>query len=257
MLRDRFSLNSHAEVKRLCLGDTADDIIVIDNFYDDPFSIISLAEELDFTGTGDRGHFKRYVGERARISISQTAILRHLHDIIGNDRLPFRAYRHFDTVFTRFNMNHLEEMDIRQFAPHVDNESTYSAIIYLSDGTDEMSGGTAFYRHRETGIHKFPKHPDQVMCREMKKRGFNPAKADSYVAFIKMLMYSDLEAMSTFPGYTGIPTSTPTWDVLFRAEARSNRLVLFPALVFHSPIINATVQGQAPRLTQNLFFMPK
>lgn len=255
-LRSRFSLNSDARVDTIHIDAIDDAIVVIDDFFRFPDLVVDLANELDFLGSRRTSQFKRHIGERARISISQHVAMDRLYEGLPGRKLPRHRYHDYETVFTRFNLKHIDEMDVRQFVPHIDNDSAFSVLVYLHEQGDS-AGGTYLYRHRETGLAKLPRHPDATVLPMMKERGLRPAQRGSYVEFIKALMYSDLQVMDAFPGYTGIPESTQTWEVVHRIRAKFNRLVVFPALAFHSPVIRASDHQHESRLTQNIFFMPR
>ena len=97
-----------------------------------------------------------------------------------------------------------------QRAPHFDgtDPDLVAMVHYLADVPDS---GTAFFRHRVTGI-------DQL----------TDANVDAYVAIAR------LEGMTT-TGY--VQGSSPHYDMLFRADARLDRLLIYRGSMLHSGII--------------------
>lgn len=252
MFKDFFEINPNRIIKKVQLPNTSDHITIIDNIYLDPEKVTWLANNFDYSGFRKNGQFKRYIGERARVSIFQDALMREMY--LNSDlSLPISTFQPIDTLFTRFRMDYIDDMDARQFVPHVDNDSIVSGVLYLSKENEFKYGGTAFYKHIPSEIYKLPYHPDKKIMGMMRDQNLDPMKKSEYVQFIKNLMYTDLDILFKYQGYTGIPESNSCWDLLYITKPKYNSLLIFPAMIFHSPVIYAPEQRIIDRLTQNLF----
>lgn len=254
-LLEAFSPNSKLKVDRYDLDEHV--LLVVDDFFRDPEAVTHLAGQLDYgLDLQPNGQFQRYPGERARVSVYPQETYAAMLDAYrseGGQPAPLATYARNSVVFTRIDDAALEGLDARQVVPHVDAGIDVIGIVYLS--ATEVGGGTAFYRHRATGMAHLPAHPTLAIVRTMREAGFDPLRKEDYTRFTKELMYSELDAMSVGPGETGISESTAMWEVLRIVPIAYNRLIIFPAGVFHSPIYTRR-EGEdlARRLTLNVFF---
>lgn len=92
---------------------------------------------------------------------------------------------------------------------HVD-ESHWSGILYLSRPQD-CRGGTEFFRHRATGLDRFPFNQAELAA-----HGF-ASPADAHVALIER-----------------DGTDDSAWDLLFTVPMKFNRLLLLRPWLFHT-----------------------
>jgi hypothetical protein len=121
-----------------------------------------------------------------------------------------------------------------QRAPHFDgtDPALIAMVHYLAD---VPGSGTAFFRHRATGI-------DQL----------TDANVDAYVDLAR------LEGMTT-TGY--VQKSDRFYDMLFRADARLDRLLIYRGSLLHSGIIPPDIPLDPDplkgRLTANYFLKIK
>ena len=256
MLKETFKLNLKRRIVKERIPTTDEFLIIVEDVFADPEKVVWLAEQLEYSGFRSNAQFKRYIGERARVSIYQDELMAEVYSCVDT-KLPSSAFQRQDALFTKFNLDNIAEMDRRQFVPHVDNDSLFSGLVYLSKVTNSEFGGTAFYRHRPTGISKLPFNPLPEIVAKMKERGLSPASKSDYVEFIKQIMYTDLRLMGEFQGFTGIPKSCDVWELLYLTQPKFNTLVVFPAMQFHSPVIDASALAFESRLTQNIFLMVK
>jgi hypothetical protein len=111
---------------------------------------------------------------------------------------------------------------------HTDSQSDWTGLIYLNT-PEQCKGGTAFYRHKATGLRGLPSTGDALRNGEL---------------------LEDLEARTV-----GRDTQNlHAWDVVMFVAMRFNRLILFRGYQFHS---HTCAWGDSPttgRLTQNFFF---
>ena len=140
-------LHPEANIQTHTFGEEHAPIVVIDNFVDDPGSLIEAATREDFTTTqryfpGVRAEAPR---EYRRFLLGELQPL--LFDVfeLEGESLGF-SMCHFSIVTTP-----PEQLMTLQRIPHVDTvqRNALASIHYLFTGD---LGGTAFYRHRSTGF---------------------------------------------------------------------------------------------------------
>ena len=112
---------------------------------------------------------------------------------------------------------------------HVD-ESHWSGILYLSRPED-CRGGTEFFRHKATGLDRFPFSPE-----ELDRAGFKDA-ADAH----RVLIERD-------------GTDETAWDALMTVPMRFNRLLLLRPWLFHTAGPGFGDRPENGRLVYLIFF---
>ncbi|MFT5085286.1 MAG: hypothetical protein ACI9Y1_003344 [Lentisphaeria bacterium] len=125
------------------------------------------------------------------------------------------------------------ELQVRQRIPHYDNNSEYSfaAMHYVSEG---KFGGTGFFRHKPSGY-------ESISVARLKEYHLQTDNIE-----VELNKYP----AEYITGSTGIYTLTEKVNYL------ANRLIIFPAMILHSGLINEANDvycGKGvPRLTANL-----
>ena len=112
---------------------------------------------------------------------------------------------------------------------HVD-ESHWSGILYLSRPED-CSGGTTFFRHKPTGLDRFPFSPGAL-----KQAGFT-THADAHAALIER-----------------DGTDDSAWEPLMTVPMRFNRLLLLRPWIFHTAGPGFGDRPDNARLVYLMFF---
>lgn len=112
---------------------------------------------------------------------------------------------------------------------HVD-ESHWSGIHYLSRPED-CQGGTEFFRHKATGLDRFPLSPE-----ELKRHGFAD-HADAH----RQLIERD-------------GTDDSAWELLMMIPMKFNRLVLLRPFLFHTAGPGFGDRPENARLVYLMFF---
>ena len=125
------------------------------------------------------------------------------------------------------------ELTSRQGVPHVDTTQPRSlAILWYLCGAE--FGGTGFFRHRATGVETLGED----------------RRADYEVA-----LTADLAGRG--PAYPR--EDDPAFEVIGQAEAKFNRLLVYPGNLLHSGLVVADRLSADPvvgRLTANMFVTP-
>lgn len=221
---------------RVELRDHPDGVIaVIDDVYADPRALreFALAQTFDVK----RG---KYPGVRA--PLPKQSDLAALVSAVTGQALLLGNDRNYLAIITYEE----SELGEKQITPHVDkpDANIVAGVVYLNP-PEQCFGGTAFYRHRASGITGLRSGAD--VRERMRAVG-----CDSFEAF-EAHIYDERKGASA--GWTA--GSNEHWELIELVEMRPNRLAVYPAWVFHSAYMQAGAFGReqtARRLTQNIFF---
>lgn len=210
-------------------------IAVIDHLYAYPEALreFALAQTFDVK----RG---KYPGVRA--PLPKQPDLAALVSAVTGQTLSLGGDRNYLAIITYEE----SELGEKQITPHVDKPDAdiVAGVVYLNR-PEQCFGGTAFYRHRASGITGLRSVP------EVRER-MRAVGCDRFEAF-EAHIYDERKGASA--GWTA--GSNEHWELIELVEMRPNRLVVYPAWVFHSAYMQAGAFGReltARRLTQNLFF---
>lgn len=253
ILETSLEISAAFEMTRRPIGDKT--ILVVDGVLKEPDALFEIACDLDY-GLGTRGgEFRNYVGKRATIGFHPSSLhnlcAKLAADILGE---PVAEYERLPLSFTKVLRSEIQLLHPRQKVPHIDDGTSFAAVLYL---TDDRRGGTAFYKHNRTGLTYLPPHPDMEICELMRQSDLRPTISNDYLTFIKSIMYEGIEDYAAALNCSGIPEGNEIWHLLELVEARRNRMVVFPAGVFHSPVVEGANNDTMPRMTLNLFLNPQ
>jgi uncharacterized protein DUF6445 len=179
-----------------------------------------------------------YPGYLAFISISADPILKLVNDLMAGavrSRITFTPYYRDDFSFAVVTKRG-DELTPGQKRPHCDGFCAFAGLVYLNT-PDQCSGGTSFWRHRQTGL-------QHALGSEHAKQAL--AVPDNAT--------TDREA-DAGTGY--LIASNDEWELTQVLEMRYNRLVFYSSNIFHSPLYDEREFGttlETRRLTQNLYF---
>ncbi len=125
------------------------------------------------------------------------------------------------------------EATLIQRLPHIDTTDPYQlAVLHYLCGPEH--GGTAFYRHRETGL-------------EM----IDEARSRPYM----MTLMGQMSGPEVQPGY--IRDSSALFEKIGAVEAAFDRIVVYPSRLLHAgilPDVPASLDPRVGRLTVNTFY---
>lgn len=170
-------------------------IIVIDNFYENPLSVRDLAlkcEYIDQENLPDK-----FAGTESKKSFYTKDVLQKIETAIGQKIIVDPKNYSFG-VFAKTYAKDKKNLTI-----HLDG-SDWTALVYLSL-PEHCQGGTTFYEHRDLGLNAVPK--DETLL----ERGFS-SKED----FISKQI-------------TPISQDLSSWKESVRIKMKFNRLLLFKA----------------------------
>lgn len=167
--------------------------LVVDNFCNDIERVISSAHAAGFdTWNPNKGEVGSSVYEGMGFWGDHALMLRALTHAVGGVVIP-------NATFFRVTNEGMERAYI-----HSDRESgNHTCVAYLSDHAQES--GTAFYRHKPTGLTEMPSFADM--------------QADGIFDELKSDMVS---------------RDPNKWEQVDYVRGRYNRALIFPAAMFHS-----------------------
>jgi len=242
-------------------------LIVIDDLYADPWAVRDVALSLDYTVRR-----ASYPGPEAAVWVPGMPLCRYLGDLLSHDtrtelvpvrsgshqpiprehrfraarsrRLPTpRGYIHPRDVVVFSAFSHPE--GIRN-EPHIDEclKPQLAATVYLNR-PEQCRGGTAFYRHKKTGLVAMPLLGHPQLQEMIETHGYASAND---------LLMDVVCRPGGRPG--GGRDWSRHWELVAVVKMRFNRLVLHAGNLLHGPILGVADFGrtlETTRLTQNLF----
>lgn len=218
-----------------CIGKDQSPIVVIDEFSGNPEGIARIAETLGSFPAVDRGF---YPGARRFIAETDVEAWKYVKDVC--ERIaPFIGggfnFTGFHLTESSFSMvsRARDKLLPQQRAPHFDSpdQEDLAVLHYLRvpAGT-----GTAFYRHRSTGIERVTQE-----------------NIDMFVEAAK----ADAAKLPTASGY--IQGSDEFYEQIGAVQALPDRLVIYQGSLLHSGIIppdmTLSADPREGRLTANIF----
>jgi hypothetical protein len=209
-------------------------VLVVDHLFRDPAAVRCGALRRRFsTGRG------AYPGYEAAAGWDAGPLLRTLGRLGGWTLDPHRCRLSFSIVTKRGR-----DLAPWQRTPHFDPVDV-AGVVYLNL-PEQCRGGTAFYRHRASGLEAFPWRVGRRLARLMRRHGLS-----SPDDLARWVMSPPKEPLGGF-----ITASTEQWELLHLVAMRYNRLVVYHGRAFHSGYIEDAWFGPTlptRRLTLNLF----
>jgi hypothetical protein len=195
-------------------------IVVVDDFYENPEAVRSLALKAEYQDVTRLN----YPGFQSLKTFSSASLVSKFEIILGRSL----NIRPDSLTFGRFIIM-LKETGSR-LKVHLDGAADWTGVLYLNP-TEDGQGGTAFYRHRETGI------DGPIRGQSLFSFGYN-----SWEDMEKTLIEKD--------------TLNPeAWEETAFVATKFNRLVLFRGNeLFHCHTHSFGSGREDGRMTQNFFF---
>ncbi|WP_406316701.1 DUF6445 family protein [Streptosporangium sp. NBC_01639] len=195
-------------------------LIIVDDFYPKPDVVRRGALKSDYANISSTD----YPGWQSRVSLQADAIKRAFSDLIGAD-IYVDSSR-----FTWGGFRFITEESGRSIKVHADTSIDWAAMVYLTPDAD-MGAGTAFFRHRKTGLEGPPTD------REARALGYVDA-----AEFEDKVIRPDMADLSK-------------WEMTGHVGPAYNRLILFRGCAFyHAPLGGSGDDKESARLTHNFFF---
>lgn len=237
-----FALNPDSPVEHRTLGDRGHRLVVVDDFYLDPDRVASLANEVEFTSVFDV--VRNFPGERSETEADTHHLVEAVCRHYGKTEAPEVPCIPF--CVSRFWGD--RALEPRQRLPHVD--PTLTALVYLNQ-PDDCSGGTAFYRHRPTGIDFVDFEPDPRLVLFAQAMGYRRSHFEElgYWGVLERLLFNPRFA-SDAP--TPLNEGNDVWELLDLVEMRFNRLIIYDGRIPHSMWVDPDRYRDVPRVNQLL-----
>ncbi|MDO9335222.1 MAG: DUF6445 family protein [Caulobacter sp.] len=222
------------DVRRL--GGEGEPLAVIDDMLLDPGSLVGTAAQARFAPLAPAGNY--YPGHRALapgpyLAAILEAVRPLLHEVFAvppDSRA--KASCHFSLVTLP-----PDDLNLGQRLPHIDSDDPGRlAILHYLCGPEH--GGTAFYRHRATGLLKV-----------------TPEHSRGYLSTLRAELYRDGPPPA---GY--LEGGTPLFEEIERIPAAFNRLIIYRGCLLHSGIVDParlSLDPRVGRLTVNTFLTPR
>src|SRR5437588_2704369 len=174
-MQQPFLINPNFSARTLHVGNERQPVVVIDDFVTDPQALVEFATQVQFGGP-----LTHYPGPIAQLPKQYVVnVVRAVNPLVraafgfATDQVKVESC-YYGLVTIR-----PEQLNIRQRHPHADavNAGQLAVLHYLCD---ESHGGTAFYRHRETGYESMDEQQyaryTQLVQKDMDDRGVVPAE---------------------------------------------------------------------------------
>lgn len=218
-------MNPDAAVRRAELGRERQPLLVIDDFVNDPDALVRHAAGRLFTK-----RWRWFPGIRTRAPLAwRRMLVAELNDLLREcfglrpGPLTF-SMCHYSLVTTP-----ADQLAMPQRIPHVDSTGGdgIASIHYLFRAPH---GGTAFYRHRQTGFEYIDAGRRETYLRTLEAELAGPDAPP--------------------PGY--IDGDTPLFERIYAVEGRFNRVLFYRRNVLHSGSIGPDFVPDANPLTGRL-----
>lgn len=227
-----FQAQPDPRVEVVSIGEAATPVLIVDGLLTGAQALIDHAAEAAMAPVKAGANF--YPGVRAPSPAPYVqglvkALHPHLAQVFG---VPAGSRAKVTSALS-MAVTPAAEATLVQRLPHIDTtDPTQLAILHYLCGPEH--GGTAFYRHRETGL--------EVV---------EEARARPYM----MTLMGQMSGPQVQPGY--IRETTALFEKIGAVEAAFDRVVVYPSRLLHAgilPDIPASLDPRAGRLTANSFY---
>jgi len=218
---DVFAVNNNLKLNIVEIGPLQSKIVIVDDFYKNPNLVRKLA--LDIPPSYKRNLLNGLPGGRIDVSYQLDHLADPINEILlkvyftEEERTSIDSsgiYRIFES--TTFCCNVMQSSNLPPTNPHVDLKDAYryAAIVYLNT-PEECAGGTSFYTYN--GV----------------QEGSDP---------------------TTIPKTEYITDSSDLWEMIFLAEMKYNRLVIYEQNILHTAYVKPGMfENDLYRINQMFF----
>lgn len=234
MTTKKYSIQLPPTIQSVTIGEHQ--AIIIDNFLQDPYSMVEVAAQSPFFPYPGLETKKGYPGIRAEAPADYSHNLTDLLEPLIKLNFNIPEQLEVRKSICAFSLTTLppEELGPLQCTPHFD-ASTSSHIAVLLYLCDERHGGTGFYRHNATGL--------QQITEDTREHYLDVYYEEINTQRPERKYFHDSNAQFSFLGM--IP-------------AKFNRLVVYRGSLLHSACINPSLSvnanARSGRLTVNTFY---
>jgi hypothetical protein len=190
-------------------------ILVIDNFTKSPELLVELAGDgADFIE--DKQNF--YPGKRKPVAMQYRKQLCDIYRDIINRHYQLSTTKHLECLLSAYALATTPEHKLTpiQMVPHFDTTDNHQFAVVHYLCKPEL-GGTAFYRHKQTGYERIYQ-----------------SRLSNYGQILKQQAMA--EKLHLSPKY--IQQDTALFKQILAIEAKYNRAIIYPSNLLHSGCIN-------------------
>lgn len=218
------------EVRRL--GPEDEPLAVIDGVLREPQALVEAAAEARFAPLAPAGNY--YPGHRAAapgayLSSLLEAVRPVLHDVFS---VPPDAKAGASCHFSLVTLSP-DALNLGQRLPHIDSDDPNRlAILHYLCGPEH--GGTAFYRHRASGL-----------------AAVTPDRSKTFFAALRGELDRDSQPAAAY-----LDGDTPLFEEIGRVPAAMDRVIIYRGCLLHSGVVDParlSLDPRAGRLTVNTF----
>jgi len=197
-------------------------IIVVDDFYENPDEVRQFALNVDYPEP--EGEYT-YPGRNSNESWYPEEVHKKFESILNQKLIPADKNGYFRLSLE--GVTHKQDI-------HVDPAWEWGSVLYLSDPKDSVpEGGTSFWRHKTLNFENIPQTDEEA----------NHYGYDTYRDGWTTHVYGDGQDRSK-------------WDRYHLCPMKYNRMVIFRTHLWHSHSYNFGKTMEDGRLVQLFFFNP-
>jgi hypothetical protein len=198
---------------------TYNKITILDDFYTDPDAVRNMALTMDL----EEKSSGNYGGRMTNDAFITQEHLDAFSEIIGKTVVPATCF----TGKFRFITENPE--DNHKQLIHFDPSCDFAGVWYGSKDYPENIDGTSFWKHNRTGIESIP----------LTQEG------------IEQYGWNNVDDLKTFLETDGIDYSL--WTNTITVPYKYNRLIMFPAWLFHAPGTSFGTTIETSRMISTFF----
>ncbi len=229
-----FAIRMPPDIRSVRVGEHA--VVVIDDFLADPQALLDAACAATFEPLPGAAERKGYPGLRAPVPAAYSEQLTELLEPLIKLNFDVPEALPVKKTPCTFSLTTLAPLALGplQRVPHFDASTPHymAVLLYLCD---ERHGGTAFYRHRATGL-------QQITAAERERFG--------------AVLYDEVAQQPPPARY--FAEGDEHFELLGLLPARFNRLAIYRGSLLHTAVVNPqrslSPDPRAGRLTVNTFY---
>ena len=195
-----FQLNPQMNIQHI-----KDDLYVVNNFYKYPDKIRNYALKQEF-----KDHLSIYTTKHINPKLQKNTQLRKFFSFLLHMHITQDEWKHGSMHNSNGYIQYMTENSNPIMHTDTDEKTlNISGVVYLSQNVEPHSG-TSFYKHKETGCEKLPTDEE-----------------------FKKLPHSPEHYEQTSYWKEGEPPKFEKWELVYNAENKYNRAIIFDAKRFH------------------------
>jgi len=237
-----FILNNMSKMKIRKFPVGTSFVLQIDDLYADPDAVRELALTLEYKQTAGM-----HPGRFASLAKPPSELLKLLNPLMekyAGRRVELNSSFSNHRAFASIPGSD-EGWNPLQKQPHTDQFCDFAGVVYLNPN-HQCSGGTSFWRHRQSGLTRAPRADDADVAPLLQRFGVDTGSQ----------LISRFLAMAITESRQKPKQIRMHWDRVRTLKMQFNRFIVYDARLFHSPHLPPPGFGtriESSRLTQNVY----